>query len=969
MDTSQRPDPNEKRQRFPACGEFCKVVLRPLKNGLVQLRGLRTSMSLPGRYTLAILIYLVAFALRLWIFPPEAGLPYLTFYPAVVITLYLCGLGPGALATALCALTAYDAFLPPYWSLAPSYNSVVSVSVFLFSTFLIGALVGELQMALTRLARTSSQLKQSERHFRGMLEDQNDVICRYKADGTILYVNDAFCRLFGKAREDLVGRIWHPIAWHEDVPLIEEKLNSLSPAHPVALIENRVVATGNRIVWGEFLNRAFFDDRGKLLEILSTGRDIDERKRIEAQLRESEARFRNLIDANRAVILQIDPADGRILDANPAAADFYGWPRSQLCAMSIQDLRSIDPAQVALERESAVRGERNYFVTRHRLASGEWRDVEVHSTPIPFGTDILLVSIIHDITARVRSEARTDELLQEQRAILDSQIVGILKLRDRNCVWANPTVSDMFGYSLDELIGRPSRMVFPSEQDYLEFGASAYAALARGEVYRGTHQLVCKDGTMGWYEVTGNRLKRGNGESLWMVVDVTARHATERALEEALRESADLYNNAPSGYHSVGPDGTVLRINDTELKWLGYEREEVVGRLKIADLLASGSAEQSRDNLRGLIETGQRLNLQVEFLRKDGSTLPTLVNASSMTDEHGRFRMSRTTVVDRTELQKVEKALQKESEKNRALLRNASDGIHILDLDGRLLECSDSFCTMLGYTRNELIGMHFTRWDCARNEAEGMALLATQHAGKERSEFESVHRRKDGSEFPVELSGFPLELDGKPVMFYSSRDITERKRMDAVINHLAFFDTLTQLPNRRLLADRMNQAMAESMRNAFYCALLLLDLDKFKMLNDSHGHAMGDVLLYEAAARLVASVREFDTVARFGGDEFVLILRDLDRDRARSIVEARIVAERIRVALAEPCHLILKRDAQADIVVDYSCSVSIGLTVFVGHESMQHELLMQADALMYEAKKIGGNCVVACPEEVATLPA
>ena len=155
--------------------------------------------------------------------------------------------------------------------------------------------------------------------------------------------------------------------------------------------------------------------------------------------------FRRLFDANAAVILQIDPESGRIRDANAAAATFYGWSHDVLCSMAIQDIRQDDPAQVAREREAAVRGARNAFVAHHRRADGSVRSVEVHSTPIPWGGKIILVSIIHDVSLRVEQERRIAELLLEQKAILDSRAVGLIKLVDRRCVWANATAADALG--------------------------------------------------------------------------------------------------------------------------------------------------------------------------------------------------------------------------------------------------------------------------------------------------------------------------------------------------------------------------------------------------------------------------------------------------------------------------------------------------------------------------------------------
>lgn len=174
---------------------------------------------------------------------------------------------------------------------------------------------------------------------------------------------------------------------------------------------------------------------------------------------------------------------------------------------------------------------------------------------------------------------------------------------------------------------------------------------------------------------------------------------------------------------------------------------------------------------------------------------------------------------------------------------------------------------------------------------------------------------------------------------------------------LAFYDALTNLPNRRLLNDRLSQAVAASKRNSHYYALMFIDLDNFKSLNDTHGHEIGDLLLIEVANRLKGCVREIDTVARFGGDEFVVMLNDLDADKAESTSEAGIVAEKIRLALALPYRLTARLANETTTIIEHQCTASIGVTLFIDHEASQDEILRWADATMYKAKLEGRNMI------------
>src|ERR1035437_3247325 len=152
-----------------------------------------------------------------------------------------------------------------------------------------------------------------------------------------------------------------------------------------------------------------------------------------------------------------------------------------------------------------------------------------------------------------------------------------------------------------------------------------------------------------------------------------------------------------------------------------------------------------------------------------------------------------------------------------------------------------------------------------------------------------------------------------------TRETTERRQLEDQVRQLAFYDPLTKLPNRRLLNDRLSQSMATSRRKEGHCALMILDLDNFKPLNDAHGHLVGDLLLIEGARRLSACVREVDTVARIGGDEFVVLLSDLNSDKAESTSQAGIIAEKICLSLSETYWLTVQHEAQADTVVEYHC--------------------------------------------------
>lgn len=200
--------------------------------------------------------------------------------------------------------------------------------------------------------------------------------------------------------------------------------------------------------------------------------------------------------------------------------------------------------------------------------------------------------------------------------------------------------------------------------------------------------------------------------------------------------------------------------------------------------------------------------------------------------------------------------------------------------------------------------------------------------------------------------------DGKVVKVVGYiADITERKKMEEEIRNMAYFDPLTALPNRRMLIDRLQHAMAGGARSGHYGALIYLDLDNFKPLNDTHGHAAGDLLLIEVAQRLLGCVRQTDTVARTGGDEFVVVLNDLSADADTAAAECQRISTKILAALSAPYVLSLAHGESPAQVVEHRCSASVGATLFKGEALYWQDLMKKADAAMYQAKAAGRNRV------------
>ena len=363
-----------------------------------------------------------------------------------------------------------------------------------------------------------------------------------------------------------------------------------------------------------------------------------------------------------------------------------------------------------------------------------------------------------------------------------------------------------------------------------------------------------------------------------------------------------------------------------------------------------------RDAVADAIAHQKPYEINLTIARPDGSQRFCVVRGEVELDDFGSVGRLYGSLQDVTEATLAQLRLHMAAN----VFDHTQEGIIITDANGKILEVNDSFCRITGFARDEAIGKDPNILKSGRQDAafyqEMWQTLASQGVWSG----EIWNRRKSGEIHPEILNISAVRDEQGQTQQYVAlfSDITRRKEMEERIHQLAFFDPLTNLPNRRLLSDRLSQTQLANKRSGRYGALMFLDLDNFKPLNDQHGHALGDLLLIEVADRLKASVREVDTVARIGGDEFVVMLGELDNDADMSATQAAAVAEKIRSRLAE-AYILSKLDAASNtLTLEHHCSVSLGAVLIEPGAADMEGKMVQADAAMYQAKALGRNQVV-----------
>ncbi len=687
------------------------------------------------------------------------------------------------------------------------------------------------------------------------------------------------------------------------------------------------------------------------LEDLSTAMAVlaSKLKARDQELKHSERRFREAFDLVGVGLTQVDP-EGRYRLVNRRFCEMLGYDADELIGKSILDFAHPDdrePDREIIRTQGNVDAANLNREKRYIRKDGTvlWAH---RSAVIICGTDgnmLYGLGSVEDISKYHAAQESLRALNASLKAIVETSPLAIYSVTPTGVVtlW-NPAAERIFGLREADVLGRQSPSL--SRDGSRELALKLRARVLAGETITGfeTTWDGSADGRHIDISLSAAPLMGPSGDIVGILVtcsDITAMNTTRRQLDEQLRFMRELLEVMPNPIFYKSREGVYLGFNRAWEQFYGLERGQWVGKTPPDVFGHAFAAEFEREDA-GVL-AGQSIACEVRVRNGKGEERDIVKHISRFTNPDGGAAGLIGVLTDITAFKRAEQALQATEGRFQALTESAMDIVSVLDRDAVVTYQSASVKRLLGYEPHEMVGRcqydFVHRDDVERMRASFEALVAGEKMTRP-IEFRVLAR--DGTWRTLESIGKNcLDVEAVRGVIANTRDVSERRVIQEHIQHLAFHDALTGLPNRTLMQDRISQAIARAERASHQFAVMFIDIDNFKNINDTLGHDAGDQLLSEVAKRLSNAVRARDTIARQGGDEFIVLIDQIDGQRGAT-----------RVA-----HKVLDALRSAFVVngVDQHVSGSIGVAVFPGDGRDAATLLKNADTAMFHSKSLGKN--------------
>ncbi len=766
--------------------------------------------------------------------------------------------------------------------------------------------------------------------------------------------------------KDLVGKLDADLLWkdsakkfqQEDQEIIESGIAKLN-------YEHMLVRPNGEITWARSSKVPLKNLNGEIIGVLGVDENITEQKQLEAARLEEQKRLLKIASNVPGIIYQF-----RLRPDGTSCFPFASEAINYLFRVSPEEVREDASKVFAIIHPD----DHDDIVTSIQISAKDltlWREefrvcYEDGTERWLFGSsspeqeangDVLWHGFITDITEQKRLDQHLKDSDYRWKFAIEGSGDGVW---DVNVQTQEANYSkrwkEMLGYAEDELLADRKEWIsriHPDDRSNVLDAGQAYLE-GKTDTYVVEYRLQCKDGQYKWMLSRGMLVSRDKeGKPLRMIgtqADITeSKHADEvmELMQLELMKShdrfKDLYEFAPIGYLTISKHGLITQLNWRASAMLGLDRKNIINQ-RITKFINEEEKPRWARLFHSIVdlEASEELSFDMKFTLHNGVSFHANLNCMRM-DDKDEQSMLRVTLEDITMVKNSEIDL-----RIAATAFESQDGLMITDAENRILKVNKAFTDITGYTEAELVGKNPSVLSSGRHDATFYTAIWESINKTGRWSGEIWNRRKSGEVYPENLTISTVKNDLGVITNYvaANADISQMKAATEEIQQLAFFDSLTHLPNRRLLLDRLKHALAACARSGRQGAVLFLDLDHFKVLNDSLGHDVGDLLLQQVATRLTACVREGDTVARLGGDEYVVVLEDLSDQGFEAAAQTEIIVNKILAALNLPYELDIH---------EHHSTPSIGITVFDGHSATIEELLKQADIAMYQAKKAGRN--------------
>ncbi len=669
---------------------------------------------------------------------------------------------------------------------------------------------------------------------------------------------------------------------------------------------------------------------------------VDERVR----LTQSEADFRTLFTEMRSGFavheLICDTAgvavDYRFLAVNPAFEAMTGLRASTLIGKRVLEvLTTLEPIWIERYGRVTLTGEPAAF---EDYSAELKKYFDVRAFRIRPGQFAVMTLDITDRRLAENALARERALL---RRVMDS-IPDLIFFKDINghYLGCNKAFEAFAGRDEQAQVGRTDFDFFDAKTASF-FREQDQKMLQSGEARQNEEWVTFPDGRQVLLQTIKTPFSVVKGESIGILGisrDITAQHLAQIEIKASNQTYRAILATALDGFWITDLQGQLHEVNDAYTAMSGFSREELLQK-HVSDLDIQDPPDVARRRIERIKLIGSDL-FETRHRRKSGELWDAEVSANYWAEQDRLFIFIR----DISARKQAEGQLQQAA----AVFENTQEGMMVTDTQDIIVRINPAFTTLTGFNAEEAIGKTPSILNSPQQDASLFVMMRKSLARSGQWKGEIINRRKDGTDFSQWMTISSILDSAGEVSHYVSTftDISQLKDAQAKIHNLAFFDPLTQLPNRRLMLDRLHRSVALCARRKSCGAVLLIDLDNFKLINDTEGHEVGDMLLVEVARRLKSCVREQDSLAHQGGDEFIIILEDLGHELHEAAGRAELVAEKIMQSLRESYQLgLLEHHSQA----------SIGVATFQDPTDNAEEILKRADTAMYRAKAEGRNTV------------